>query len=158
MELRLVPVGSENREALLQLSPGEGKESFIESVAECLEEAAENPCWRPVGLYVGEEPVGFAMYCRWQNPPGAAPWEGPEKPGRVWLDRLLIDHRFQGQGWGKKAMEVLVPHLRQEYGPVPLYLSVYPENKAAFHLYQAFGFQENGELDLKGERVMVAMP
>ena len=35
-----------------------------------------------------------------------------------------------------------------------IYLSLYGDNKWALHLYQKFGFQFNGELDINGEKVM----
>lgn len=42
-----------------------------------------------------------------------------------------------------------------EYPNTDIYLSVYEENKTAVSLYKLFGFEFNGELDTKGEKVMV---
>ena len=36
-----------------------------------------------------------------------------------------------------------------------IYLSVYEENHVAISLYQSYGFKFNGELDTKGEKIMV---
>lgn len=146
MALEIRPVTAENRKELMGLSLARGQEGFIETVEECLEEAAAYACWRPVGLYDGETPVGFAMYCR---------WEGPGEQGRVWMDRLLIDGGCQGKGYGRQALTLLLARMEREYGAHPVYLSVYRENQRAVRLYESFGFRFTGELDLKGELMMV---
>lgn len=61
-ELRILPVGPENRAACLGLRTAPGQEGFVESVEDCLREAQGYGAWRPVALLRGEEVVGFAMY------------------------------------------------------------------------------------------------
>ena len=51
----------------------------------------------------------------------------------------------------------MLKRLRQEYGRRQIYLSVYENNVAAIAMYQQIGFQFNGELDTKGEKIMVYM-
>ncbi|WP_257125362.1 GNAT family N-acetyltransferase [Bhargavaea cecembensis] len=41
-----------------------------------------------------------------------------------------------------------------EYGEQPIYLSVFPDNEAAIHLYEKLGFVLLDEYDTKGEQVM----
>ena len=146
MNLTIRPVTSENRREVLALSVQETQKGFIETTAQCLEEADSLPLWRPVGLYDGELLVGFAMYGFWK-------YEG--RDGRVWLDRLLIDRRYQGRGYGKAALQTLLARIRREYDRPAVYLSLYAENAVAARLYERFGFRYNGELDQHGERVMV---
>lgn len=74
---------------------------------------------------------------------------------RVWLDRLLIDHRYQGKGYGKTSVKVLIEHILRKYGNIDIYLSVYEKNKHAIQLYINCGFKFNGALDYNGEKVMV---
>ena len=93
-ELRILPVGPENRAACLGLRTAPGQEGFVESVEDCLREAQGYGAWRPVALLRGEEVVGFAMY-------GFFPMYKPA--GRVWLDRLLIGAAHQGRGYGRRA-------------------------------------------------------
>ena len=145
MRLRLAPVDEGNRAQAEALRVAQGQEGFIETVADCLAEADELPCWRPAGIYDGEKLVGFAMYCQWN--------EDPDE--RVWLDRFLISHECQGRGYGHAALALLLDRLEEEYGPRDVYLSVIPGNGAAQRLYREFGFRYNGELDIHGERVMV---
>lgn len=147
MKLHLEPVNARNRAALLALAPHPDQEGFIESVAQCLKEAQAYHRWRPVAIYDGPTIVGFAMYgFFWQYLPF----------GRLWLDRLLIDAAYQGQGYGKAALAALLKRLENEYPRRRrIYLSVIKTNVPAICLYQKFGFHFTGELDTHGEKVMV---
>lgn len=145
-ELRILPVGPENRAACLGLRTAPGQEGFVESVEDCLREAQGYGAWRPVALLRGEEVVGFAMY-------GFFPMYKPA--GRVWLDRLLIGAAHQGRGYGRAALGLLLARLRAEYGNRDVYLSVVAGNEAAARLYASFGFVRTGEKDVGGEEVYV---
>jgi len=62
------------------------------------------------------------------------------KKGRAWLTRLMIDKRYQGRGYGRKAMGMLVRRVKRE-GARRLGLSYEPHNKAAEALYTSMGFR-----------------
>jgi len=62
MYIHVEPVNDKNREAVLALKIHETQKGFVESPEQCLKEAAEEKCWRPVGIYDGEQLVGFSMY------------------------------------------------------------------------------------------------
>ena len=145
MKLHFEPVCPENRKEIESLQIFAEQIGFIETVAECMTEADEFCQWRPLGIYDGDVLVGFAMY-------GFFPYE--DTHGRVWLDRFLIDNRYQGKGYGKAALKLLITRLFCEYQCNTIYLSLYQQNKHAYHLYTSFGFQENGEKDVNGETVM----
>ena len=51
------------------------------------------------------------------------------------LDRFLIDNRYQGKGYGKAALKLLITRLFCEYQCNTIYLSLYQQNKHAYHLY-----------------------
>lgn len=140
--LHLEPIDRKNRQEAEHLAVFSEQSGFIESVAECLQEADQLALWRPVGIYDGSTLVGFAMY-------GYFP-----APGQLWLDRLLIDKAYQGRGYGREAILALLDRLRGEYDSPVVYLSVYPENAHAVRLYQQIGFHFNGKYDTKGERIM----
>ena len=146
MNITFKPVTQENRAEVLKLKVGEGQAHFIESVQQCLDEADRRKSWRPVGIYHEEELVGFAMYgFFWEYFPA----------GRVCLDRLLIDERYQGRGYGKAALQMLLERLTGEYRRKKIYLSVIEGNDGAAGMYQKAGFQFTGRRDLHGERIMV---
>lgn len=71
------------------------------------------------------------------------------------VDRLLIDRRYQGKGYGRLAVEGLLSNLWREYGKKKVYLSAFAENQQAIELYRSLGFRFNGQHDIHGEDVMV---
>ncbi len=146
MNLHFEPITKESSVQAKGLSLAPGQEGFVESVSQCLEEASSRKDWRPVGIYHGTVLIGFAMYGYfWEYLP----------LGRVWLDRLFIDTKYQGKGYGRAAVEGLLQRLKQEYHCKKVFLSVYQNNQTAIQLYQSFGFAFNGEKDIHGEDVMV---
>jgi len=143
--LRFVPITEENRREVENLQLFPEQRSYIESVPECLAEAEQTREWRTVGIYDGPTVVGFAMYGCFAQ---------PEPEGQLWLDRLLIDRRFQGRGYGRAALAALLERLEREYHKKRIYLSVVEANRPAAALYESFGFRFTGERDTHGERVM----
>ncbi|MCK1994756.1 GNAT family N-acetyltransferase [Peribacillus muralis] len=146
MTVHIKDVTNENSAEILKLQIHEKQRSFIETTEQCLEDAIACKYYRPVGLYMRDTLVGFAMY-------GFFPGEGEN--GRVWLDRFFIDAKHQGQGLGTLLLEALIERLIREYACPEVYLSIVEENQAASHLYKKFGFAFNGEADFNNEKVMV---
>lgn len=146
MDLKLKKVCDENYSQMVALHVSEGQEGFIETTEECLEEAKELSLWRPVGIYDGDKLVGFAMYGLFES-------EGEK--GRVWLDRFMIGERHQGKGYGKASLCLLIRQIYEEYNYDEVFLSIYDDNVNAIKLYERAGFRFNGEIDTKGEKVMV---
>lgn len=145
MNLEIHDVTATNYRDILQLKVAQSQKEYIETPYECLEDSVEWKQFKPVGLYVNEELVGFAMYGFFQS-------EGTN--GRLWIDRLLIDEQFQGKGYGTQFMKMLMSKVTMEYGQQPIYLSVYPENENAVRLYQKLGFKFTEERDINGEHIM----
>ncbi|MBD1222095.1 GNAT family N-acetyltransferase [Virgibacillus halodenitrificans] len=134
-------INSSNESAVRKITLKEDQKNFIESVDECLEEANTVPQWRPVAIYNEEEMVGFAMYGSF----------GPNKD--TWIDRIIIDEKYQGNGFGKKAMFRLIEIVSKEYGVKDIHLSIVEENKVARHLYESIGFKYINEKDPNGELI-----
>ncbi|WP_249872764.1 GNAT family N-acetyltransferase [Oceanobacillus saliphilus] len=116
-----------------------GQEKYIESVDECLQEADTYQEWHPVAIYNDEAIIGFAMYGSF----------GANKD--TWIDRIMIDEKYQGKGFGRKAMIKLIDIVSKEYGVNDIYLSIIEENEAAYHLYKSIGFKFMNERDPNGE-------
>lgn len=149
MKYEIRVVDEKNREDVLELCVSVGQREFIESPAECLKDAEEWPEFRPVGLYVDGRLVGFAMY-------GALLDSGGGR--NLWMDRLLIDGRFQRRGYGRRFTELLLERMLSEYGEQPIYLSVYAENIGAIRLYENLGFVFIHEYDSDGELIFRKTP
>ena len=145
MSLKIVPVTNEIRQKAEQLSVAKGQEHFIETVAECMQEADEIADWEPVCIYDGGTMIGFSMYGYMRS----------EEQPRVWFDRLLIDAHYQNRGFGRKTVEKMLARIHREFPEKDIYISAYEDNHVAISLYQSFGFHMNGELDINGEKIMV---
>ena len=115
--LHFEAVNSRNRAEVEHLEVFAEQSGFIESVTQCLQEADKLELWRPVGIYDRGMLIGFAMYGYFPEP----------APGQVWLDRLLIDKKYQGKGYGKRVVLALLDRLRTEYSCDTIYLSVYDQ-------------------------------
>ena len=137
MELR--EITGENYQQVLDLSTGAGQEEFVTANLYSLAHAwVFQKTARPYALYEGEEPVGFIMF----------DWRPEEKTAEIW--RLMIDHRFQGKGYGRRAMELALEKIRRAgvFDRVQLYYV--PRNEKARALYHNLGFGETGST-LDGE-------
>lgn len=147
MELRAIT--EQNYQKILDLSTGAGQEEFVARNVRSLAQA-----WvfrdraRPYALYEGEEPVGFIMF----------DWRPEKKWVEIW--RLMIDHRFQGKGYGRAAVQKALEFLREGGLFNKVQINYVEENQGAKHLYRSLGFQETGamegnevvmEMDLTGE-------
>ena len=57
----------------------------------------------------------------------------------IYIERLAVGPRFQGQGLAKALMDFALAHA-QKAGAEALRLYVSPENATAYHLYEQYGF------------------
>lgn len=132
MPLKLEPIGSHDYATIIALTPHPEQQHFIASNAASLAEASRNATCRPVLVWVGDDAVGFAM----------AAYDSDDK--NQWIYRFMIDHRFQGKGYGTKALELLINLIFRETGCTRIMLGVKPANLSAIRLYQRAGFRPAG--------------
>jgi diamine N-acetyltransferase len=130
-----------NRDAVTALRVGPGQDRFVGGVEESIREAAETPEGAPWyrAIYAGDEPVGFVMLS----------WNVTPQPGIIgpwFLWRLLIDERFQGRGFGRGALRLVVELIRAE-GATELLTSYQPGDGEPWPFYERFGFVPTGEVD-----------
>lgn len=133
----------ETLKEVCMLSVKDDQVSFIESNAYSIAESKFNDEWNTIGIYIDDILVGFAMYG----------YISSEK--RVWLDRFMIDGRFQGKGYGRKVIKELINKIFNDFKCDEIYLSIFDDNLNALKLYNSLGFKANGELDYGGENIMV---
>lgn len=143
--LSLKPVTYKNHRAAEAPEAFPYQTGFIESVAECMKEADQLAAWHPMCIYDKDSIMGFTMYGMILEPAYT----------RLWFDRLLIDKQHQGKGYAKPAVQLILQEIRTHYPNANIYLSVYAENHPAIALYRSFGFAFTGELDTKGEEIMI---
>jgi diamine N-acetyltransferase len=92
-------------------------------------------------IYAGDTPVGFLML-----------YDDPEEP-EYFLWRFMIDAHYQGLGFGKRALDLLVAHVRTRPGATSLGTSCVPKPGGPCPFYERYGFKYTGEED-DGELVM----
>ncbi len=140
-EIHFKDIDNTNESLVKEIRVKSGQEDFIETVEECLEEAETYHQWHPVSIYDDDILIGFAMYGSF----------GPNRD--TWIDRIIIDVKYQGLGYGKKAMKKLIEVVSKEYDVDVLYLSFVEENKVAYNLYKSLGFEYMNEKDPNGELI-----
>ena len=158
--LRLERVTGKNVWDILKLRVSDEQRSFVAgndvSIIEAYTAITGNGYAFPFGLYAGETPVGFLMIGFdtddfWDDAP-------PVAKGNYNLWRLMIDQRFQGQGYGTEAVRLALEFIKtRPCGEAEFcWISYEPDNKTAAQLYRSFGFAETGEMD--GEELIAILP
>ena len=135
-------VTEDNRAAVEALAVTEEQSQYVASVAESLVEAAQLPDAKPWyrAVYADDEPVGFVMIS------DGITVDNPEYVGPYYLWRLLVDHQFQGRGFGTATLDLVVEHVRKRPDARVLLVShvVGPTSPVSF--YQRYGFRLTGEV------------
>ena len=149
--VRLEEINGKNVWEVLKLKVSEEQKAFVApndiSIIEAYIAVSHHGKAFPFGIYDGEVPVGFCMIGfgtddEWEDAPAVA-----RDSYNLW--RLMIDERYQGRGYGKAAMALILDFIRSgPCGPADIcWLSYEPENQRAKALYASFGFRETGEFD-----------
>ena len=144
MNIELKPVNESNRTDCVRLKVTQAQSAYIASNESSLEAAREHPdVARPFVIDAGGMAVGFAMFAFEPD------YEDPND--RYWLWRFMIDEKYQGRGYGREALRLIIAYFR-ENGATNIRLSTKESNVAAIRLYRSFGFAPNGDMN-DGETV-----
>jgi diamine N-acetyltransferase len=129
--IKLKEIAKETVWDILQLTPREEQKQFVASNAESIAEAYFQPnyAWFR-GIYAGDCPVGFIMV-------GMDP-----KEDFCLLWRLMINAKFQGNHFGKKAIKSLCEYLRSKTNFSILITSFQQGEGDASGFYKKIGFTE----------------
>jgi diamine N-acetyltransferase len=149
MQVTLRPISDENRAAVTALRVASSQERFVDGVAESLAEAAAAPEAKPWyrAVYADDTPVGFVMLS------DDVVETNPAYPWRYYLWRLLIDERFQGYGYGRAGLDLVVAYVRTRPGAQTLVTSAVPGDGSPLTFYLRYGFRDTGEV-VDGEHVL----
>lgn len=91
-------------------------------------------------VYADETPVGFLML--------------HDEPGKYFLWRFMIDQRHQGMGYGRRALELLIDHVRSLPGATELGTSCVVGEGTPIPFYEKAGFALTGDADEDGELIL----
>lgn len=131
-----------NRSAVEALTVTDEQRSYVASVTVSLRDAVDYPeakAWYRA-VYADDVPVGFVMIS------DGITSDDPSLLGPYYLWRLLVDHRFQGLGYGTAALDLVVEHVRTRPDAMELLVShvVGPGSPRAF--YERYGFVPTGQI------------
>jgi histidinol dehydrogenase len=141
------PVTDANVDDLIKLRTTQEQERFVASVPKSISQASVRPAGRPLGLYANGQAVGFLLLWDARRDPDLS-----ERTDQLYIWRLMIDERHQGQGHGQAAMRWLIDEARR-MGVASVGLSHVPENPVGA-FYERFGFRYTGKVN-EGEHEMV---
>ena len=129
--------------AVMKLEVTEPQKAFVAPNAVSIAQAhfSDKAWFRAV--YADDTPVGFVML-----------YDDPEK-ALYYLWRLMIGGEYQGKGYGRKAMELLIDHVRTRPNATELKTSYVPIEGGPKPFYLGLGFEPTGEMD--GEEVVARL-
>lgn len=127
---------------IVQLRVAPGQERFVATNGMSIAEAHFSPdvAWFRA-VYAGEIPVGFVML------------EDDPVKQEYFLWRFMVDARYQGMGFGRRALDLVIAHVRTRPGAVRLETSCVPGDGSPCPFYERMGFVFTG-VEENGERVM----
>ena len=127
---------------ILNLVVSPGQEQLVATTAKSIAQAHyyDDAWFRAV--YAGDQAVGFLMLSLM-----------PEK-AEYFVWRMLIDGVHQRKGYGRRAMELAIEHVRALPDAKALFLSHVPLPGNAGPFYEKLGFAYTGETDESGELLM----
>jgi len=109
-------------------------ERFVASNAFSIAQSKIEEGWTIKAIYYSVTIVGFAMY-------GYS-----KKNNHYEICRIMVDHKHQNKGIGKKAMGLIINEMRLIRECKEIYLSFHQENYVARALYEQCGFKDTGRL------------
>lgn len=135
-------ITSETVRAICDLRVGPGQEGFVAPNAVSIAQAHFEPevAWFRA-IYADETPVGFVML---EDDPAHESYT-------LW--RFMIDARFQGYGFGRRALDLVIDYVKTRPGATALLTSCVPGDGSPCPFYEKLGFVYTGEVD-DGELVM----
>ncbi len=142
MKINLRKITMENFTECLRLTLSKEQEKFVASNMYSLAEAKADGVSIPLAIYHGDTMVGFTMY--WFD----------EENEMGWIDRLMVDEKYQKQGFGRETMIEVIRRLKENEKCKKIRTSYDQQNDTAGKLYESLGFEKTGEID-DGEVVCI---
>jgi len=137
--MRLIDVTRDNWEKVILLTTNQDgshtlEEGYVASNAYSILQSIYESGWTIKAIQSDGILIGFTMYglCEERN--------------LYELCRFMIDRRYQGNGYGKKALKIIVEEMTEQFSCSEIYLSVEPENERGKYIYEKFGFIKTGEI------------
>lgn len=142
--IMLRKITKENLDEILNLKVAPEQEKFVADNAVSIAQAHFYPeiAWFRA-IYADETPIGFVML------------ENDRVNLSYSLWRFMIDARFQKQGFGRRAIELVLESVKTRSGVKALFTSCVPGDGSPRKFYEKMGFIDTGKIDEDGELIMV---
>ncbi len=134
-------INAETLRDIIRLKVRPDQEQFVANNATSVAQAYFEPKAWFRAIYADETPVGFVML-----------YDDPDEP-EYYLWRYMIDARYQRLGFGRRALELLIDHVRTRPNATELSTSYSPGEGSPQPFYTKLGFADTGEMT-DGEYVM----
>lgn len=121
--------------AICALDVAPGQRGFVAPNSVSIAQAHFEPKAWFRAVYADETPVGFVMLS-----------EDPDA-GEYYLWRFMIADGHQGAGYGRRALDLVVEHVRALPGARELLSSYVPGEHGPRGFYLRYGFEETGEVE-----------
>lgn len=137
----LRPITQDSLRSYLRLEVAEHQKAYVATNPISIAQAAfaAHPWQR--GIHADEVPVGYVL----------VDLDEAEGPPCIW--RFMIDQRYQGLGFGTRAIRLIVDEVRRIRAPERVVLSTVPGEHTPQPFYERLGFRDTGERD-EGELVL----
>ncbi|RIW38330.1 GNAT family N-acetyltransferase [Bacillus salacetis] len=132
-DVNIIELNSENWYECCVLKVAANQTDFIETNAISIAQSKFEPSLKPYAIYLGEKAAGFLMFN-----------SVPEELDGYWVYRIMVDEKFQGQGIGKAAVQLMILEMEKLPNAKKIIVGYHPENSGAHHLYKSLGFIDNG--------------
>ena len=146
-EVSLREVTRETLREVLALEVAPAQKRFVAPNAVSIAQAHFEPdaAWFRA-IYAADTPVGFVML---HDDPATSTY---------FLWRFMIDKTAQGRGYGRRAIDLLIDHVRTRPGATELRTSCVPGDGSPIPFYEKVGFRLTGEVDEDGELILLRCP
>ena len=137
------PVTKDNWETLIDLKVRDDQKNFVASNLYSIAQSQFGDEFEghwdlfAYGIYDDDDtPVGFLMY--------GFNFAHPSQ--QAYIQRLMVDEKFQGKGYGRFGMEKMLEIFRADERVNVASISYEPGNDVARKLYASMGFVETGRI------------
>lgn len=128
MKITLKDINEDNWRECIKLFVSDDQKRFVATNENGLALAYAHKEMNPLAIYNDDTMVGFIMYAK-----------DPDD-GLFYINRFMVDEKFQKKGFGREAMKQLLEKLRED-GVGSVDILHRPNNAVAIKLYQSFGFE-----------------
>ena len=133
--VELKEITKDNFEEILSLKVAEHQKNFVSTVAYSLAQAWVYKTAYPFAIYADEKAVGFVMLGYYEARKQYTLWE------------FLIDEQYQNKGYGRKALQLAIDYLIDNFNITEIFTGVALGNETAKHLYSSVGFEATGVVE-----------